>query len=381
MCTSLAIRDVTGCVYFGRTLELTTSLPYHVIFTPPGNVFLSHVEGYAELSFAADRAFVSVSVPARPPAEEAPLTIADMKVLEGLNNAGLTFSLLSYPAAGGKRQAIDVTKAVLSASDLGSWVLGQFASVAETKDALARQPVLLEPLALLGGVESPFHYVVHDTTGASLVIEFEGGEMRLHDNPVGVMTNGPSFGWHLTNLDNYTFLTNVDRSTATFGGYKAQQPDSGIATAGLPSSNTSVGRFVRATYYTQFTEPASTADDAVRALAHVMNNFDRPRGVTIDYPGEGGGHVEVAGLAADTTTAYATEFTSWTNLSDLERKQFFIRDYTSLNFVRFDLPRLADLDEPRVIPLALLADIDFDGTERLREARPHQQSPTPAEEG
>ena len=57
--------------------------------------------------------------------------------------------------------------------------------------------------------------------------------MTVYDNPVGVMTNGPKFDWHLTNLDNYTFLSNVDRSSASFGSYKAAQPDSGIATAGL----------------------------------------------------------------------------------------------------------------------------------------------------
>ena len=61
---------------------------------------------------------------------------------------------------------------------------------------------MLQPLGLLGGVESPFHYVVHDAGGASIVIEFDHGAMAVYDNPVGVMTNGPKFDWHLTNLDN-----------------------------------------------------------------------------------------------------------------------------------------------------------------------------------
>src|SRR5690606_19896745 len=148
-------------------------------------------------------------------------------------------------------------------------------------EGLAKQPVMLEPLALLGGAVSPFHYVAHDRSGASLVIEFDKGAMKVFDNPVGVMTNGPSFDWHLTNLNNYTFLSNVDRSSGAFGKLKVVQPDSGIATAGLPSSSTSVGRFVRAAYYAQFTEKAEDPDGAIRALAHIMNNFDRPRGVSI----------------------------------------------------------------------------------------------------
>lgn len=362
MCTSLSYTDAAGKVYFGRTLELTVDLPYQVVYFPEGTPFSSAVEGHPALEYKARHAVLAVTMPDRKPSAEAPLGIGDLKVLEGLNARGLTFSLLSYPAAGGTQQSVAMTRAVLSASDLGSWALAQFETVAELKEALAGQPVLLEALAILGGVESPFHYVVHDASGASLVIEFNRGEMSVHDNPVGVMTNGPEFGWHLTNLDNYTFLTNVDRSSATFGRYAAAQPDSGIATAGLPASNTSVGRFVRAAFYAQFAEKAATPDEAVRTLAHVMNNFDRPRGITIDYPQDGGGHLEVAGLDQGGAEPYATEFTSWTNLSDLDRGLFFVRTYKAMNFSAFDLNRLAELKEPRVVPLDRIDGMAGDAT-------------------
>ncbi len=362
MCTSLSYTDAAGKVYFGRTLELTVDLPYQVVYFPEGTPFSSAVEGHPALEYKARHAVLAVTMPDRKPSAEAPLGIGDLKVLEGLNARGLTFSLLSYPAAGGTQQSVAMTRAVLSASDLGSWALAQFETVAELKEALAGQPVLLEALAILGGVESPFHYVVHDASGASLVIEFNRGEMSVHDNPVGVMTNGPEFGWHLTNLDNYTFLTNVDRSSATFGRYAAAQPDSGIATAGLPASNTSVGRFVRAAFYAQFAEKAATPDEAVRTLAHVMNNFDRPRGITIDYPQDGGGHLEVAGLDQGGAEPYATEFTSWTNLSDLDRGLFFVRTYKVMNFSAFDLNRLSALKEPRVVPLDRIDGMAGDAT-------------------
>lgn len=368
MCTSLIYTDASGKAYFGRTMELTIDLPYQLAYLPEGVPFRSTVEGHPALSFEGRYAFVAIVVPARAPTPEQPLGLADLKALEGLNTAGLTFSLLSYPAAGGGRQAVDRTRAVLSASDLGTWVLSQFDTVAAVRAALGDQPVLLEPLALLGGVESPFHYVVHDRSGASLVIEFDRGEMHLHDNPVGVMTNGPAFDWHLTNLDNYTYLTNVDRSSAMFGTYRAVQPDSGIATAGLPASNTSVGRFVRAAYYAQFTEKAETPDLAVVTLAHIMNNFDRARGVSIDYPEEGGGHLEVAGLQQDTAHPYATEFTSWTALADLDRATFHVRDYRGLNFSSVALGSLAEVAAPCVMPLARLGAAGGDAAALLASA-------------
>ncbi|MBB3773511.1 penicillin V acylase-like amidase (Ntn superfamily) [Angulomicrobium tetraedrale] len=368
MCTSLIYSDAAGKVYFGRTLELTMELPYQMAFLPAGFASTSQIEGHPALAYSARHAVLAVAMPSRLPTPQAPVGLGDLKVLEGLNDKGLTFSLLSYPAAAGGHRSAEVTRAVLAASDLGSWVLGQFASVDEVKAALADQPVQVEPLAILGGVEAPFHYVVHDASGAALVIEFNRGVMSVIDNPVGVMTNGPAFGWHLTNLDNYTFLGNVDKSSASFGRYAAVQPDSGIATAGLPASNTSVGRFVRAAFYAQYAEKAATPDLAVLALAHILNNFDRPRGLTIDYPEQGDGHLEVAGLEEPGGQAYATEYTSWTSLADLDRKLFFLRGYGSLNYTRFDLNALAATGEPRVLPFHRIDGTATDATAALINA-------------
>lgn len=365
MCTSLIYTDTAGRPYLGRTLELTTDLPYHLVYFPAATAFASHLKDEAGLSYTSTHAVLGVTMPGRIPTPEAPITLGDLKVLEGMNDQGLTFSLLSYPSASGQGASLAATRAILSASDLGTWVLGQFASIAEVKSALAAQPVALEPLALLGGVESPFHYIVHDKAGQSLVIEFDNGQMFTYDNPIGVMTNGPRFDWHLVNMNNYTFLSNVDQSTAMFGGYRAMQPDSGIATAALPASNTSVGRFVRAAFYAQFTEKADTPDKAVLALSHIMNNFDRPRGITIDYPSADGGHLEVPGLSQSADTEYATEYTSWTNLSDLTRGRFYLRTYGGLNYASFELAALAHCDGARVLPVAMLDGMGGDSTPML----------------
>ena len=352
MCTSLVYRDSSNGVYFGRTLELSMELPYQFACFPPGQSFHSQVEGHPALQFRGACRFLAIAMPDRTPSADRPLTANDFKVLEGVNEHGLTFSLLAYPATGGAAGAADMTRAILSVSDLGSWLLSQYQSVPQVKAALATQPVAAVALALLHGAESPFHYVVHDRDGASLVIEFGGGEMAVHDNPVGVMTNGPEFPWHMTNLNNYTFLSNMDQSRATFGGYQARQPDAGIATAALPASNTSVGRFVRAVYYAQFAEKAGNPDAAIQTLAHIMNNFDRPRGITVAAREPGAGlNLEAMGSADEEST---TEYTSWTSMVDLQRVHFYIRSYRSLGYVHVDLQALDALSTPVIFPLAKL---------------------------
>jgi Penicillin V acylase and related amidases len=358
-CTSLTYRDTAGRVYLGRTMELTADFPYQLLYLPAGRNFISRPVPGRELHYSSRLASLCVVMPYRIPSADSPLTVSDLKAVEGFNEAGLTFSLLAYPAIG-EVPVPEGDTPLLAATDLGTWTLGQFRTVAEVKAALATQKVHPEAIALLGGTPAPFHYVLHDRTGASIVLEFHAGRFHVHDNPVGVLTNGPEFPWHLTNLNNYSFLSNEDRSKATFGSLAVHQPDAGIATAGLPSSNTSVGRFVRAVFYREFAEKVSDPDHAVQTLAHVMNNFDRPRGISISPPGDAD-HLEVPGLVSAPGTVH-TEYTSWTNLTDLERGWFFLRTYHNLNYTRFDLTKLAGGKEPRILPLSALDGTAADAT-------------------
>ena len=150
------------------------------------------------------------------------------------------------------------------------------------------------------------------------------------------MTNAPSFDWHLTNLRNWTHLDNTDHQSATFGSLAVSQPDSGIATAALPGSNTAVGRFVRAVYYCNFVEKAADPDAAVATLSAIVNNFDRPRGATIDPPGDGGEGMNIPGV-----TGNSTEYTTNSFLADTPRTRYYTRAYTALNWSVVDLARLA----------------------------------------
>jgi choloylglycine hydrolase len=362
LCTSLLYRDTANRAYLGRTLELSIELPYQITLFPRDLALTSTVEGHPALNWQLRHAVVAVTMPAVPPAPGSAFGPGDLKVIEGVNDAGLTFSVQSYPKAAGPQAPVDASAAALAAEDLGAWVLGQFSTVAEVKAALASQAVLLAPVAILGGIPMPFHYSVHDTSGASLVIEFHEGVRTVYDNPVGVMTNAPQFGWHLTNLNNYAFLNNVDHATGQFNGYDVAQPGSGIAKAGLPGTDTSVDRFIRAAYYAQFAEKQADPDKAVQMVAHIMNNFDRPRGITIDPPNQGSGHLHVEGHEI---TTVPTESTSWTSLTDLDRRRFYVRDSRGMNYACLDLKVLGSASAFRTRPMAEIAPLVTDASASL----------------
>ncbi|MGE4372213.1 MAG: linear amide C-N hydrolase [Xanthobacter sp.] len=348
MCTSLLYRDAADRAYLGRTLELSLDLPYQVSLFPKGLALSSTVQGHPALNWDMRHAAVAVTMPSVPTATP---DVGDLKIIEGLNDAGLTFSVQSYPQAAGPQAPVDAARAALSAADIGAWVLGQFSTVADLKSALEDMPIVLEPVPILGGLAMPFHYAVHDLSGVSLVIEFHHGVRSVYDNPVGVMTNAPQFPWHLTNLNNYTFLNNVNHAKATFGSYQATQPGTGIAKAGLPGTDTSVDRFIRAAFYAQFAEKQADPDKAVQMVAHIMNNFDRPRGITIDPPDVGSGHLHVSGHDTDGVTS---ESTSWTSIADLDRRLMFLRGRGGMNYASLDVAALASTTKFRTMPMARL---------------------------
>jgi penicillin V acylase-like amidase (Ntn superfamily) len=347
-------------VYFGRTLEMALDFPYQITAFPAGRSLTSTLaKGATGLRYLTRYRILAVTVPLASP--------TDLKIVEGVNEAGLTFSLLAFPAVGPEGDPQGTRKA-LAAVDLGSWALGQFTTTAEVKAALRAQPVILTPLSVMGNAKTPFHYVLHDRSGAGIVIEYVGGKQVIYDNPVNVMTNGPSFSWHLTNLANYSFLTNVDKSQGTFGTLTVVAPDSGVATSGLPAANTSVGRFVRAAFYSQYAKRADNPDDAVRVLAHVMNNFDRPMNITIDAtssPVANEGTVGAILSTAKKMPAAISESTKWTTLSDLNRGRFYIRSQNAMNYTMFDFRGLSPVTEVRSIPLDRLNGMAANGNNQL----------------
>lgn len=338
MCTSLQYLDASNKAYVGRTLELSLELPYQVAYFPQGQALVSAAEGFSSTQWTLKQAVVAVVMPAQLPTAGQTLQANDLKVIEGVNAAGLSFSVQSYPQVGDNHASLQADQPTISAVDIGAYVLGQYSTVAEVKAGLSTLQIALDRVPMLGGLRMPFHYSVHDASGASLVIEFHQGVLTIDDNPVGVMTNAPQFSWHLTNLNNYTFLSNVDHSQGELLGHPLVQPGSGTAKVGLPATDSSVDRFVRAAYYANFAEKATEADQAVQMVAHIMNNFDRPRGITIDPPETGSGHLHVEGIDL---VHVPTEFTSWTSITDLDRRRLYLRNSAGMNYFCLDLLELS----------------------------------------
>ena len=354
-CTALMITDTQGNVYSGKTLEFAAKLPFEMAFVPAGTKVSSPApSGRTGLAF--ETRFPVLGVGADPG-----LGAGSLMMVEAINDQGLSMSTNELDGSVTPAHAEGGSASYLAASDFCLYMLGNFRTVAEVRAALegGTLRVWLPRLPVMGNAESPFHYVFFDRFGAGIVVEYLDGKQAIHDNPVGVATNAPDFGWHLKNLSNYAFLSNVDKNDGTFGKLKVEAPDAGSALAGVPSIQISAGRFVKAAYYVTHARKAGTPDQAVVTLGHILNNFDRVRDISTD---QGSGS---EGASAGSVTSEVTQFT-WMN--DKARNRYYIRTIDSMNFATFEIDRLATLKRMVRVPLDRIDDAHLDGTQVLLDA-------------
>jgi len=354
-CTALMITDKQGNAYSGKTMEYAAALPFEMSYVPAGTKVVSVAPGSKPgVSFETKYPVLGVSA-------DSGVGDGPNMMVESANDQGLSLSTNEMPGSQSPAGAGSDAAKALAATDLALYLLGNFQTVTQVKEALqgGDVSVWLPKVPLVGNIELPMHYILWDKTGAGIVIEFLDGKMNVHDNPVGVATNAPDFPWHLKNLNNYAQLTNVDRNTGQFGQLKVSAPDSGNALAGVPSTQISAGRFVKAAFYTQFVRKADNPEDAVITLGHILNNFDRPYDLSIDkgFSAEGG--------TAGTTSSEVTLFT-WMN--DKVRNLYFLRTIDALNFAKFEIEKLSPITKMVTIPLDKINDAALDGTQVLLTA-------------
>ena len=150
------------------------------------------------------------------------------------------------------------------------------------------------------------------------------GQLHVYDNPLGVITNNPTFDWHMTNLRNYIKFSPTGAPPLVLDGVTLSALGEGSGMLGMPGDFTPPSRFVRAVAYSQSVEPVETGEEVVLQAFHVLNNFDIPKGTI--RSGEKDAH---GNIVADQT--------QWTSVCDLKAKKFYFRTFANSQIRSVDL--------------------------------------------
>ncbi len=307
-CTDFALRAKDGTVVNGRSMEFPIDLKSRIKIVPQGTHFAPEVApGTPGISWDTKYGFIGVNA----------FGLENVFV-DGFNEKGLAIGGLMF---NGAEYQAPVPGKSLPLDGLSAWALGNFATVAEVKAALPT--VAICPSSLKQVKEMGLHIAFHDAAGQNLVVEFIGGEVKVYDNPIGVLTNRPEFPWQMNNLRNYVNLNAKDVDSKTLNGVKIEAMGVGSGMHGLPGDWTPPSRFVRVAYSLDAALPPKNAAEAVNLAEHLLNIVDIPKGA-IKEPTE---------LPLYDLYGYA----QWVVIKDLTDKALYYKTYDNTAWKSLEL--------------------------------------------
>lgn len=299
-CTGLQVKAIDGTFVNGRTVEFGISLDLTGLVVPRGYTFKGTLpNGNIGLIYQSKYAVIGMNAFGSP------------AILDGVNEKGLAAGAFYFPGyAGYATITKENSNRALAPTEFVNWVLTQFASVEEVKQSLQAVVIAPTPMKDWGGVP-PFHFIVYDRAGKSVVIEPVNGELRLYDNAIGVITNSPTFDWHMTNLSNYLNLTPMNIPSKEIDGVALKQFGQGSGLHGLPGDFTPPSRFIRAAIFSNTAIPVESTSEAVLQVFHLLNQFDIPNGA----------------VRAQEGNKIATDITIVTTVKDTQHSKYYFKTY------------------------------------------------------
>jgi len=321
-CTAVDLVATDKSVIAGRTMEWAFDMKWTLISQPKGTVLTlvaPKATGLPEKKVTTKYAVVGVSAG----------IIPGGSMLDGQNSQGLSMSGNFLPGFTQYQTVTPQDRDYQSVLTFGSWALGSFADVAELREALKTMKVWADDTLPSGPTPPTIHFVFVDRGGAGIVVEYVKGEVNIHDNVAHVLTNAPTYDWHLNNIRNYLSLSTVGVSQRQIGSVNVTEIGQGGGLIGLPGDYTPPSRFVRATALRHTVTAPKTAGEAIQAVAHVLNNVDIPQGVAQSRGPDG---------------KLVSDYTQWVVVKDLTNNRLMIADYDHrLNYLTIDLnPVFAD---------------------------------------
>lgn len=342
-CTGLKLETKDGSVVHGRTLEFGVVVDTSVAFIPRGHAFTATTPDGNGMTYTSKYAALGA------------IAYNTIGLMDGINEEGLAIGMFYFPGYAGYTPTTkeNISKS-LSSIDFSNWILTQFRSVDEVKKGI--KDVVIAPTIYKswGSTPAPFHYIVYEKSGASIVIEPIDGKLVVYDNPLGVFTNSPTFDWHMTNLNNYINLSPNNAPPIKFDGLTFSSFGQGSGMVGLPGDFTPPSRFVRAAFFSRTATPVENANEGIAQTFHLLNQFDIPVGIARQV--EGG-------------VTY-TDYTLVTVARDPTNLKYYFKTYEDQNVRMVDMNNF-DKEGKEILTISTVGKPTY--TDISKELKPFQQ--------
>jgi choloylglycine hydrolase len=345
-CTAFQITSKDGAQIYFRSMEFGYPFNSKVLVVPRGTDFTGTAPGGKPgKKWTAKYGFVGLN------ADIAPTLLAD-----GQNEKGLALGMLYLP---GFAQYLDPQAAPADKS-IGSWevlsyLLANCSSVDEAVAALQNDVYVAQQEFVPFKEVLAVHYWIGDNTGKVVIAEYVGGKLKIHDAPLGTLTNSPPYDWQTINVGNYVDISPVNVPLRQLGKFTSVNYGQGSGAIGLPGDMSPPSRFIRAALFSHWATPGATASDTVNLGFHVLNTFDIFNGAiqsnTADQTPNTKGFLTSSGQPK----LVNTDTTEWAVSHDRTNLKTYVRTYGGLKIQMVDLKAI-DFDKPGMRVITLQSD-------------------------
>jgi choloylglycine hydrolase len=259
MCT--AATYMTKDFYFGRTLDLDFSYGDEIVIMPRQFSFRFREMGVMRSHYAMiGMAHVADGVPLYYEAVNE----------KGLGIAGLNFignAYYSEPEDG---------KYNVAPFELIPWLLGRCATVGEAEGLIENLNLVNTPF----NAELPpseLHWMIADADGA-VTLESTRSGIQVSENEVGILTNNPTFGEQMFQLNNYMYLSIGEPQNNFCSKLPLKTYSNGMGAMGLPGDWSSQSRFIKAAFAKLNSVSGDSELESISQFFHILGSVEQLRG-------------------------------------------------------------------------------------------------------
>lgn len=307
MCTGLTLETKDGFHLFGRNMDIEYSFNQSIIYMPRNFTAVNTGDNNRETRTKYAILGMGTSFNDYP-------TFAD-----AMNEKGLACAGLNFPGFAEYSKEVVEGKNNIPVYNFPLWILANFSSVEEVKKELENTVIVDVPIDKRVP-NTTMHWMITDTTGKSLVIENTKSGLHVFDNKVGVLTNSPSFDWHMTNLRQYISMNHNQVVSNKICEDELTALGVGTGLVGFPGDFTPASRFVRTVYLknAMMTNERESAD--IMGFFHILNNVAMIKGAVM-------------------TKDNKTDITQYTSCMDLDNKVYYYNSYDNNQLNAIDMKK------------------------------------------
>lgn len=310
MCTGLTLETKEGLHLFGRNMDIEYSFNQSIIFIPR-NFKCSNIETNKELTTKYAILGMGTIFNEYP-------TFAD-----GMNEKGLGCAGLNFPIYASYSEKPIEGKNNIPVYDFLLWILANFSSLEEVKDGLKNTNIVDIPINK-NTPNTTLHWIISDSTGKSIVVEQTKEKLNVFDNNIGVLTNSPTFDWHITNLNQYVSMNYNQIPNLELREQSLTALGQGTGLVGLPGDFTPASRFIRASFLRDALLKNNKNSINLIDFFHILNNVAMVRG-------------------SIRTLAEKSDITQYTSCMCLEKGIYYYNTYENNQINAIDMNK-EDLD-------------------------------------